>query len=156
FTGITTVSALRPAATSGYLYSAMEHLFFFIFTMELPEGTPIARRAEMHLFALADLVSIRANQVFRSAAQLCRLAEMSGSAWRAATEIVALNLTLHDHADLASALTDLPAGHSDRHVSMATQIGELVVDRTVPSWTAVNRVVQVEGLAGWQFREFFS
>lgn len=155
-TGTISAPTLQPAATSGYLYSDKEHLFFFIYSLELPEEMAIVRRAEMHPFALADIVAIRANQVLRSAAQLCRIAEVSSSAWRAATEMVALNLTLHDHVDLAAALVGLPAGHFDERVSIANRIDELVVDWTVPSWTAASREMQVEGLAGLQFREFFS
>jgi hypothetical protein len=39
---------------------------------------------------------------------------------------------------------------------MATAIGQLATDRTSPSWMSESREMQLMGLAGWQYREFFS
>ena len=39
---------------------------------------------------------------------------------------------------------------------MVMAIGQLATDRTSPSWMSESREVQLMGLAGWQYREFFS
>jgi len=149
-------SALRPMATGGYLYPDKEHLFFFIFTLELPEGTQLPRRADMHPFPLPELLAVRANQVLRSAAQLCRKTGVPERVWAAAAEVVALNLYLHDYTDLAEQITELSAQQTDELAKTAAVITHLVTERTSPSWVSVSREVQLAGLAGWQYREFFS
>jgi hypothetical protein len=59
-------------STGSYLYRDKEHLFFFVSVLDLPESIQFPRRAEMHVFPLAELLAVRENQVLRSAAQLCR------------------------------------------------------------------------------------
>ena len=71
-TGDDLASAMRPVSTGSYLYRDKEHLFFFVSVLDLPESIQFPRRAEMHVFPLAELLAVRENQVLRSAAQLCR------------------------------------------------------------------------------------
>jgi hypothetical protein len=140
----------------GYLYPDKEHLFFFAFGLELPEGTHLPRHAEMHTFPLPELLSIRANQVLRAAARLCLAPGVSERAWAAAAEIVALNLCLHDYDELGKQLLALAGRSNEERAEMATAIGQLATDRTSPSWMSESREMQLMGLAGWQYREFFS
>ncbi len=154
--GVDPGSGLRPMSTGRYLYPDKEHLFFFIFALELPEGTELPRRAEMHSFPLPELLTVRANQVLRSAAQLCEATEVQGRAWTAATEVVALNLYLHDYPDLGDQMRGLAPHQSGELASTAAVIRQLVTERTSPSWVSAGREVQLMGLAGWQYREFFS
>ncbi len=154
-TGDDVARALRPVATGSYLHPDKEHLFFFIFALELPDGTPFPRRAEMHAFPLPELLAIRANQALRSTLRLCLTPGMSPRLWTAAAEIVAVNLSLHDHADLGEKLVGL-AGQDRERASLADAIRPLVAERTTPSWAAASREVQLVGLAGLQYREFFS
>jgi hypothetical protein len=155
-TGVDPASPPRPLETGSYLYPDKEHLFFFIFALEFAEGTQFPRRAEMHAFPLPELLSIRANQVLRSAAQLCQTTGMSERVWTAAAEIVALNLSLHDYAELGELVLGLAGQQSEKLASTATAIRQLVTERTSPSWVSASREVQLMGLAGWQYREFFS
>jgi hypothetical protein len=155
-TGVEPGSALRPMAAGGFLYPDKEHLFFFVFALELPEGAHFPRRAEIHAFPLPELLSIRANQVLRMAAQLCQTTGVSERAWTAAAQIVALNLCLHDYDELGQRLLALAGRPNEELAAMATAISQLVTDRTSPSWMPESREVQLMGLAGWQYREFFS
>ena len=149
------LSAIRPVTTGQYLFPDKEHLFFFVFVLDLPEGVQFPRRAEMHTFSLGELMAVRANQVLRSAAELCRTTDISEGAWTAAAEVMALNLSLQGHADLGDKLTEL-AGNEAELARTAATISRLVTARTTPSLAEPGRDIQIEGLAGWQHREFFS
>jgi hypothetical protein len=155
-TGVEPGPALQPMATGGYLYPDKEHLFFFVFALELPEGTHLPRHAEMHAFPLPELLSIRANQVLRTAARLCLTTGVSERARAAAAEIVALNLCLHDYDELGRQLLALAGRPDEERAQLAATIGQLVTDGTSPSWMSESREVRLMGLAGWQYREFFS
>lgn len=154
-TGYEPETALQPEATGSYLYQDKEHLFFFIFALSLPEGTQFPRRAEMHSFPLPELLAIRENQVLRSAGQLCQLTGISDRTWAAAAEIMALNLALHDQVELGERIRDLAGRPAAEFAGMAATISQLVAERTSPSWASAGREVQLMGLAGWQYREFF-
>jgi hypothetical protein len=154
-TGTDPGAALHAVATGSYLYPDKEHLFFFVFALELSESLHIPRQAEMHPFRLADLLAIRLNQVLTSAATLCGRTDLSQRAFAAAAEVLALNLTLHDRSDLADimlGLVDQPAADRSRG---AAAFSDLLVGQTAPSWMDSQEVL-LEGLAGWHFREFFS
>lgn len=155
-TGDDLSSAMRPVATGSYLYPDKEHLFFFVFVLDLPEGIQFPRRAEMHPFPLPELLAVRRNRVLRSAAELCRTTDVSERAWRAAAEVVALNLTLHDATDLGETLISLAGRKTEQLASVAAGIEQLVTAHTSPSWISPSREIQITGLAGWQHREFFS
>ncbi len=155
-TGSDPGDGLQSMATGSYLYPDMEHLYFFVFALELTEATHFPRRAEMHSFRLAELVAIRANQVLTAAAQLCRAADVTARAFTAAAEVVALNLILHDYTDLAATVRGLTSKTGYERASVAAVISELIVDRTAPSWMPGSPEVLLEGLAGWHYREFFS
>jgi hypothetical protein len=155
-TGANLSANLRAATTGSYLYPDMEHLFFFVFALELPESLNFPRRAEMHTFRLSELLAIRANQVLASAVAVCTQANISRRAFAAAAQVLALNLTLHDRSDLAELMLDLVDKSPQERASAATALSELVVERAAPSWMDPTREVPLEGLAGWHYREFFS
>jgi len=150
------VLGLRSAGTGKYLYPDKEHLFFFIFTLELQEGIHFPRRAEMHPFPLSELLAIRASQALRSAARLCQTTEIPRRAWNSAAEIVALNLFLHDYDDLGERILGSDARHSDELARISTIINQHVSERTSRISVSTSREAEVTGLAGWQYREFFS
>ena len=155
-TGSDPGDSLQSMATGTYLYPDMEHLYFFVFALELTEATHFLRRAEMHSFRLAELVAIRANQALTAAAQLCRAADVTPRAFAAAAEVVALNLILHGHADLATKVRELTEKTAYERAIVAAAISELIVDRIAPSWMPGGGELLLEGFAGWHYREFFS
>ena len=155
-TGIDPASSLRPMTTGSYLYSDKEHLFFFAFTLDLGEDTQLLRRAEMHSYPLPELLAIRANQVLRVATDLCQTAGFTERAWSAAREVVALNLYLHDYPDLAEQILGLDGQRGEELERVRTRVERLVTEQTSPSWIAAGHQAELLGLAGWQYREFFS
>lgn len=148
--------ALRPMATGSYLYPDKENLFFFIFSIELEEGARFPRQAELRTFPLSELVAIRANHVLRSAADLCRAHVPSRRIWRAAASIVSLNLSLHGQDDLADSLVGLADQPLAARARIAEQISGLASEQVALSWALGDNEFHLTGLAGWQYREFFS
>jgi hypothetical protein len=154
-TGADPGAGLRAVTTGRYLYPDKEHLFFYVFALELPESLHIPRQSELHHFRLADLLAIRLNQVLMSAAALCGRRDLSQRALAAAAEVLALNLTLHDRPDLAETMLGLVDSPQAERAAAAVSMSDLVAERTAPSWMDSQEVL-LEGLAGWHFREFFS
>ena len=111
----------------GYLYPDKEHLFFFVFALELPEGTrlPPARRdapvsptgAAGHpgkSGAALGGAPVRDNRSF-------------GAGWTAAAEVVALNLCLHNYTELSGQLLAL-TGRKARNAQDGHAIEQLATD----------------------------
>jgi hypothetical protein len=150
-------SAIDPMGTGRYLYPDKEHLYFFIYALELPEDMRFPNRAEMRAFRLDELLTIRGNQVLSSAAQLCRLPRISAARREVTAEIISLNLCLHDQPELADRLLGLPDGDPDELELTATAMEEkLEAAPLYPSVVDPSQDIEVTGLAGWQHREFFS
>jgi hypothetical protein len=155
-TGADPDATLRPVTTGSYLYPDKEHLFFFVFAVELPESLHFPRRAEMHPFRISELLAIRANQVLTAAVELCRRADLSARAFAIAADVLALNLTLHDRPDLADMILGLADGSAAERSAAAASMTDLLAERLAPSWVDPSREVLLQGLAGWHYREFFS
>lgn len=147
--------ALRPRATGSYLYPDKENLFFFIFSLELPEGVEFPWQAQMHAFPLAELLAIRTSQALHSAAELCLTPVASTRIWQTAASIVALNLSLHGHDELGGVLVGLAERPGAERARIAGQIRELAAEQATPSWALGDNEFHLTGLAGWQYREFF-
>jgi hypothetical protein len=150
---------LRPLEPCVYLNHGMEHQYYFVFTCEFPGEYQFPHRSEIYRVPLPELVSIRNHQVLRQAAMLCGLASPLPLRIRAeAFEIASLNLRLHGHADLAGQVAELgsrPYRGSDQ-AQVAADLAELAeVTRPWP-WMSDGRDVELRGLAGFQYREFFS
>jgi hypothetical protein len=149
-------TAIRPVTTGRYLYPDKEHLFFFVYVLDLPEGIHFPRHAEMHTFRLPELLDVRAAQVLRSAAWLCRATGVSSARLAVAAEIVGLNLCLHDQAELGDRLLQLARCSQDDRDSIAAAIEAARTVQEYPSLVDPGRDIEVVGMAGWQHREFFS
>jgi hypothetical protein len=143
---------LEPVATCSYLHPDKEHLFFFIYGCQLPEGFQLWRQAEMHPVPVEELMSIREQQALRNAVLVCQAPPERRAVRKAAFEIAALNLTLHDHADIAQRLTAAATSKTADLSGLAADITDLA--------ERPHRKVEVEvdatGLSGLQYREFFS
>jgi hypothetical protein len=149
-------TAIRPVATGRYLYPDKEHLFLFVYVLELPESFPFPRRTEMHTFRLPEMLDVRASQILHSAAWLCQATDVSSTRLTVAAEIVGLNLCLHDQPELGQRLLDLVRCNRADRDSIAADIEALQTVRTYPSLVESGRDIEIVGLAGWQHREFFS
>jgi hypothetical protein len=63
---------------------------------------------------------------------------------------------LHDYTELSEQMLGLTPRKGDELASTAAVIEQLVTEGTSPSWVSASREAQLMGLAGWQYREFFS
>ena len=154
-TGDVDPGQLEPLGTCAYFHHDKEHLFFFIYGCQLPEGFRPWRQAEMSPMSVPELLAIRKNQALRKALALCRSPAMSRTVRRHAFEIAALNLELHDLPDIAAKLThaaDRLAAEAD---DLAAEIGSLE-ERTRQTWVGFDGDVEVHGISGLQYREFYS
>ena len=152
-TGAVDPGELESLGTCRYLHRDKEHLFFFIYSCQLPEGFQLWRPEDMSAMSLHELLSIRENQVFRKALSLCESPPARRGIRADAFEIVALNLILHGYDDIAQRLTDAGLGKANLDEIM-TDISELEI-RTRRTWPRFDDEVELMGLAGLQFREFF-
>jgi len=146
---------LRPLGTSNYLHPDKEHLFFFVYSCEFPEGFQLPWQAEMLPVSMAELLSIRENQSLRLALVLCESPPMRGKARADAFEIAALNLTLHGHTELARKMTNAATRGTVGIARVAPEIRDLE-EQTRQTWPGLGQEAVLMGLSGLQYREFFS
>ena len=110
----------------------------------------------MSSLSVGELLAIRENQVLRKVLELCQLPSLHRQARAAAFEIAALNLRLHDYAELAQKLTDAAAAaRTGNFDGIAAELAELEED-TRQSWQGYEEEAELAGLSGLQFREFFT
>ena len=154
-TGEVEPGELEPLATGKYLHPDKEHLFFFVYGRQLPEDLQFWDQAEMSSLSVSELLAIRENQVLRKALELCQVPSLHRQVRAAAFEIAALNLRLHDYAELAQKLTDAAAARTADFSGMEAELAELEED-TRQSWAGYEGEAELAGLSGLQFREFFT
>jgi hypothetical protein len=143
---------LMPLTTGAYIHSDKEHLFFFVYSCQLPDGLEIWPQAEMSPVSVSQLLSIRKNQVLRNALSLCKDPRVHGRA--DAIEIVALNLILHDLADIAQQLRDAAAARTTDFGAIAAVLASLE-RQSRQTWSGYEEDIELKGLSGLQFREFY-
>lgn len=154
-TGDDAPPALRPVTTGSYQHPDKEHLFFFVYSLHLPDDFDFPSRSEMHQFPLPELLAIRANHALRVAEQLCQRTELPSRLWAAAAEIVSLNLALHDYAELGQKILDL-ADQPRAALNSTTDEIRRLIERTTATYASPGKEIQIMGLSGWQYREFFT
>jgi hypothetical protein len=155
-TGAEPAQDLKPVTVSGYFYPDKESLFFFVYAVNVAEGLQYPLPAEMQPFGLDQLLAVRASQALASAVDLCRRNDITRVQWEAAIRVAALNLTLHDQPELAGKLLATVHGARDDRAALATSLDRLVVRVTAASSAPTSGDVTLAGLAGWQYRHFFS
>ena len=146
---------LEPVGTCSYLHPDKEHLFFFVYGCQLPEDFQFWPQAGMHDMAVERLMAIRNNQVLVKALTLCESPPIHRRARIDAMEIVASNLVLHDHADVAQELRLAARSRSAVPSGLRTHIRDLE-SRTRQTLSTFEVEVPIRGLSGLQFREFFT
>ena len=153
-TGESDAVELTPFATGQYFHSDKEHLFFFVYSCQLPDGLQLWPRAEMSALSVPELLAIRENQVLRRSLALCAAAPTRRPARGAAFEIMALNLILHGYQDIA---VEMARAGSTRNADLRAVAAELraLEERTRTIWPTYEGETEVAGLSGFQFREFF-
>jgi hypothetical protein len=146
---------LRPLGTSKYIHSDKEHLFFFIYTCELPESFQFWSQAEIYPVPVETLLAIRENQTLRKVLALCQSPPTGRNVRGAAFEIASLNLVLHGYAELAQKLKRFATQRTVDAGGLVTEIRSLE-EGTRRTWPGLEEEIELEGLSGLQYREFFT
>lgn len=154
-TGEIDTGELMPLTTGTYIHADKENLFFFVYSCRLPDGLELWRQAEMSPVSVQELLSIRKNQVLRNALSLCKDSRVRRQVRADAVEIVALNLLLHDFADMAQKLKDAAAVRTPDFGAIAAELGRLE-EQTRQTWPGFEGESELHGLSGLQFREFYA
>jgi hypothetical protein len=154
-TGEVDTGELVPLTTGVYYHSDKEHLIFFVYSCRLPDGLELWPQAEMSPVSVPELLSIRKNQVLRNALSLCENPPASRPVRTNAFEIVALNLILHDLADIAQQLRDAAAARTANLGAVAAELGRLE-EQTRQTWPGYEEDAELDGLSGLQLREFYA
>ena len=154
-TGEVDAGELAPLDTGAYYHADKEHLFFFVYSCRIPDELELWPEAEMSPVSVAELMSIRKNQVLRNALSLSEDPPATRPVRVNAFEIVALNLILHDLAEIAQQLRDAAAARTPDFDAITAELVRLE-EQTRQSWPGFEGDVQLNGLSGLQFREFYA
>jgi hypothetical protein len=143
-------------STQEYLHADKEHLFFNIYSFELPGHFQFPQRAQMCHLSVEKLVLVRKNQALRNAIQLCRRAgEISPKQRNVIFEIAAMNLTLHNIAEIGDDLRRLARTPDAEFGQMLRELDRLEAEsREIQRSGAYE--IELKGLSGMQYREFFT
>lgn len=154
-TGDDTPPDIHELATGRYVSPGTDNLFFFVYSLELPEEMKLWSKSDMYHFALDELLNIRAHQALRIAYQLCLVVDRPARFWETAFELATLNLALHGYGDLGERLTRLAGKRPEALAEVSADI-ESLVRSTSPSCASTGADIKIVGLSGWQYREFFT
>jgi hypothetical protein len=146
---------LQPLGTYRYIHADKEHLFFFVYGFEFAEEFQPPRSLEIYSVPVREVLSIRENQTLRMALLLCESPPVRSKVRADACEIAALNLALHDHAEVARKLTEA-AGQSATAIAQVGSEVRAIEAQTRQTWPGVQGGTVIMGLPGLQYREFFS
>jgi hypothetical protein len=146
---------LKSLGTCRYIHPDKEHILFFIYTCELPESFQLWRPAEIYPVPVKVLLSIRENQTLHKAMSLCQSPPTRQSVRAAAFEIVSLNLILHGYGQIAERIKLAASQPTHDMDALVGEIGSLE-EQTRRIWTGLEEEVQIRGLTGLQYREFFT
>lgn len=141
--------------TRQYLHFDKEHLFFYIYSFELPGHFQFPMRAQMYHLTVEKLWRIRKNQTLRNAIELCELVRTSSALSPAAFEIAALNLTLHDLPGVGESLLRCVQRPGTDLSDLVGELAQLETDSREHQRSGLLEV-ELRGLSGLQYREFFS
>ena len=152
-TGTNPSGDLKFITNCPYLHADKEHLYFSIFALEMSGHFQFPRRAQMCHLTIDDLLAIRENQALRNAINLLGNPNLIRPR-SPGLEIATLNLALHGHADLGLAISELASDQGDvKQTLMGLTALEAKTRRTQRSG---GMEVELMGLSGLQYREFFT
>jgi hypothetical protein len=154
-TGSAPPGELELITTRDYLHSDKEHLFFYIYSCELPGHFQFPLRAQMCHLSVDKLLRVRKNQTLRNAIELCRQDEGISMLAPPALEIVALNLAVHGLTEVAERLLRLARSPGADLTSELSELRQREKDTRERQRSGAVEV-GLRGLSGLQYREFFT
>lgn len=140
--------------TVRFYYPNKEHFLFYLFSAKISETAPLTPVMQTKWWTISELLAVREHQVLLNVEKLIEAEHLSHRQRSAAGQLVANNLTLHGRGGLA---VELLNGISERvfPVGLRGTI-ESLVERSKFLLYSAGRELYVDGLAGLQYRVFFS
>jgi hypothetical protein len=138
--------------------STKEAFVFFLYTVEMTasiEDLAISAQVQLKPWALSELIELRRLQVLRLAVDAISH-ELSGVQLKGALRVARLNLLLHEEpalADLASKVITTPERKPELIDALRNQMD---AGKLFDYSSGVKLETRILGLAGLQYREFFS
>ncbi|MDT0445908.1 hypothetical protein [Streptomyces johnsoniae] len=144
----------RLTGTVPFYYPDKENLYFYIFETELSADTGFVPSVQMHAWTVAELLRVREHQVLGNAVLALTDEHLTVAQRAIAGRIASLNLLLHGHAALAERVAECPPRERARQ-QLADELRPLV-DASGLSRYSAGRELHLAGLAGLQYRSFFT
>lgn len=151
------VEADRPRLdkTLRFYYPDKENLFFYLFELQLPPRAHFPPNAEIHSWAIGELLRVRDHQVLCNVLNLLEQETLTPKQIEIAAQILDLNLILHERGVLGARLIGALQGSNGDLGDLTVEVGQLV-EQTRYSRYSSGYELRITGLAGLQYREFFS
>jgi len=147
----------RPVGTARFLYPEKENLYFHVYELEVDEAE-LARfppGASIRPWPLETLLEVRAHQVVSTLRAALVSDQVSGAELSTVAEIAAHNLTLHGLRDLGARLLEGIASSARERLALAEEL-ERLARRYEHRQLYRGTPMPISGLAGMQYREFFT
>jgi hypothetical protein len=145
---------LRLFRTCRFYNYDRENLFFYLYTLQVPNTHRFPVGSQVRTWRIEDLLRLHEYQVLCKAEQLLRLDEPSATQRAQGARILALQLTLHGQYELGDRLVRAarrPAG------ALADTLSRMAARRVVQlRLPDRGTMTSLEGLAEIHYREFFS
>ncbi len=143
----------RFIQTEPFYYADKENLFFYIFSQEINSTHQFTSDVQMFGWSVDELIRVRRHHVL-SNAKLSLTAELSERQRLRAHELIVANLLAQGDEDLATQLSQEMTQKKFSRELAARLDFELNASRTFKY--AFGRELEVQGLAGLQYRIFYS
>ncbi|MCX4972985.1 toll/interleukin-1 receptor domain-containing protein [Streptomyces sp. NBC_00620] len=137
-----------------FYYPDKENLFFYLFEQQLPNEARYTAESQMLPWRMDDLVTIREHQVYSNVLSVCRNESLESTQRDAVVHVLCLNLRLHGRHDAAESLAREMSGPrvSDELLARFSAAQE----QTKRSRRSAQKTIYITGIAGLQYRAFFT
>ncbi|MFY1674643.1 hypothetical protein ACN27G_32675 [Plantactinospora sp. WMMB334] len=143
----------RLLDTIRFFYPDKENLFFYLLAQELPATYRFPASVQMFSWSVESLMTIRRGQVLANTLRMLNASLTINQRSRAA-RIGCANLRAHGEGELADSVAEA-VRRGQRPEELVRRLQDGLADATVHRYSA-GRELYVNGLAGLQYRAFFS
>lgn len=137
-----------------FYYPDKENLFFYLFEQQLPREARYAAESHMLPWGMDDLVTIREHQVYSNVLSVCGNDSLEPTQRDAVVHVLCMNLRLHGRHDAAEALARETSGPQVSDELLARFSAAL--EKTKRSRRSAQKAIYITGIAGLQYRAFFT
>jgi hypothetical protein len=139
--------------TLRFYYTDKENLYFYVFAQEIPATHVFADAVQMFSWTVQELVRVRIRHVLVNALAAIE-APLSDEQRKRAGTLLAANLRAHGEPDTASRVSAALVGGAAKAATREDLLAK--VQQNCVLKYAAGRELVVDGLAGLQYRAFFS